>query len=57
MATPVTLRTLQNRYEKQEPITIITTTTLGDLAPRLVAASACQEVVRGPRGSEVKRER
>jgi DNA replication and repair protein RecF len=39
------------------PQTIITTTTLGDLAPRLVAASACQEVVRGPRGSEVKRER
>jgi DNA replication and repair protein RecF len=37
------------------PQTIITTTTLGDLAPRLIAASACQEVVRGPRGSEVQR--
>lgn len=37
------------------PQTIITTTTLGDLAPRLVAASVCQEIVRGPRGSEVKR--
>ena len=24
MATPVTLRTLQNRYEKQEPISVIT---------------------------------
>ena len=36
------------------PQTIITTTTLGDLAPRLVAASAPQEVVRGPRGSEVQ---
>jgi 3-methyl-2-oxobutanoate hydroxymethyltransferase len=24
MATPVTLRTLQSRYEKQEPITVIT---------------------------------
>ncbi|MFM9129146.1 MAG: DNA replication and repair protein RecF, partial [Candidatus Limnocylindrus sp.] len=39
------------------PQTIITTTTLSDLAPRLVAESACQEVVQGPRGSEVKRER
>lgn len=39
------------------PQTIITTTTLSDLAPRLVAGSACQEVVQGPRGSEVKRER
>lgn len=39
------------------PQTIITTTTLSDLAPRLVAGSACQEVVGGPRGSEVKRER
>ncbi len=39
------------------PQTIITTTTLSDLAPRLVAASECQEVVQGPRGSEVKRER
>ena len=37
------------------PQTIITTTALGDLAPRLVAASVCQEIVRGPRGSEVKR--
>ena len=36
------------------PQTIITTTTLGDLAPRLVTASATQEVVRGPRGSEVQ---
>ena len=36
------------------PQTIITTTTLSDLAPRLVAASASQEIVRGARGSEVK---
>ena len=37
------------------PQTIITTTTLTDLAPRLVAASTCQEVVHGARGSEVQR--
>jgi DNA replication and repair protein RecF len=35
------------------PQTIITTTTLADLAPRLVAVSRAQEVIRGPRGSEV----
>jgi len=37
------------------PQAITTTTTLSDLSPRLVEASNCQEIVRGARGSEVRR--